>query len=68
MIRICRGEKATRWKRTYFQDPADELRVLAGLRLVDFVVAAHDGTYTSVDGLGEWPEVELVHRAVVNVG
>lgn len=41
---------------------------MARLRLVDLVVAAHNGTDTGVDGLCEWPDVKLVHRAVVDVG
>jgi hypothetical protein len=49
-------------------EPVEELRVRAALRLVDLVVRAHDRRDARVDGLGERPEVELVHRAVVDVG
>jgi hypothetical protein len=50
-----------------FDEPVQDLRVLARLSLVELIVRAHDGRHAGVDGLGEWPEVELVNRPVINV-
>jgi hypothetical protein len=41
------------------QDTVHQFTVLARLRLVDFVVRAHDGADACVDGFGEGPEIEL---------
>ncbi|TKW55497.1 hypothetical protein CTA1_6920 [Colletotrichum tanaceti] len=43
-------------------------RVLAGVRLVQAVVAAHDARDAGADGVGKGPEVQLVQGAVVHVG
>lgn len=50
------------------QDVVLEVRVLAGLRVVDLVVRAHDGTSTGADSIGKGPQVELVQSLVVNIG
>lgn len=42
-------------------------RVLAAIGAVDALVAAHEGSGLGLDGVGEWPQVELVHGTVVEV-
>ena len=67
-------EKSFRWRgRTegggaYFQDPVHELAVLAGVRLVDTLIRAHNRGDLCLNGLREGPQVDFVHCSVVNVG
>lgn len=44
------------------------MRVLASIAVVDLVVAAHDGTSASANGIRERPEIELVESGVIDVG
>lgn len=50
------------------EDVVLEIRVLAGLRVVDLVVRAHDGTRAGADGVSKGPQVQLVQSLVVQVG
>jgi hypothetical protein len=50
------------------QEVVEKLRILAGIRVVDLVVRAHDGAYTSADRISEWPQVEFVHGNIVDIG
>ena len=45
-----------------------EVRVLAGLRVVDLVVGAHDGTSTGTDSISKRPQIQLVQSLVIDVG
>jgi hypothetical protein len=49
------------------QDVVLEVRVLADLRVVDLVVAAHDTTSSGANSVGKGPEVQLVKCLVVQV-
>jgi hypothetical protein len=42
--------------------------VLAGKRVVDLVIRAHDGPRSGSDSIREWPKVELMESDVVDVG
>jgi len=45
-----------------------EVAVLAGVRVIDLVVRAHNGASSSTDGISERPEVQLVESNVIDVG
>lgn len=45
-----------------------QITVLTGLRIIDEIVAAHDGSHTSLDSICKGPNVELVQSLVIDVG
>ena len=50
------------------QQVVKRVRVLAGVAVVDLVVAAHDARSPCADSICEWPQVELVKCHIINVG
>jgi hypothetical protein len=62
------GEKETSEAEFSFEDSLRKMLVLAGISLVDAVVAAHDDTYASLDSIIERPEIKFVQGLVVQVG
>lgn len=52
----------------FLEQPIKGLAVLASVRVVDALVGAHDRSTPGQYGVLERPEVQLVHRLIVNVG
>ena len=50
-----------------FEHPIDSLAVLAGISVVDPVITAHYATDPGMNRILEWPQVELVHRPIIDI-
>ena len=49
------------------EQTVEEFAVLATVRIVDSRVRTHDTGSSSLDGILEWPQVELMHAGIVDI-